>query len=280
MLHEKSSRKASYGELVEAAEKLPLPDPEKVRLKDESKFELIGHATPRVDIPSKVNGSAQFGLDVRVPEMLFAVVARCPTFGGKPAHFDATKAKAVPGVRDVFEIPALGRDMFTAGGVVVVADSTWAAMKGRDALQITWDNGAAASESTRVLCTQPCAPQRESRANASATTAMWMQCPRSDKASRGGLRISLSRARHDGADEHHGSRARQGGRSVGADAVSRLGAANGGEDARTDRPKVIVHTTLMGGGFGRRYMADYPAEAAQIAKVVGKPVQLVWSPRR
>jgi isoquinoline 1-oxidoreductase beta subunit len=80
--HEKSSRHATYGELVQAASKLPLPDPEKVELKDESDFELIGHATPRVDIPSKVNGSAQFGIDVRVPEMLFAVVARCPTFGG------------------------------------------------------------------------------------------------------------------------------------------------------------------------------------------------------
>src|ERR1700739_1425998 len=153
VLHEKSSRRASYGELVDAAQKLPLPDPEKVELKKESDFELIGHATPRVDIPSKVNGSAVFGLDVRVPEMLFAVVARCPAFGGKHAHFDGTKAKAVPGVKQVFEIPALGRDMFTAGGVAVVADSTWAAMKGRDALQITWDHGPATAESTDTLHT-------------------------------------------------------------------------------------------------------------------------------
>src|SRR5271169_4222099 len=148
VLHGKSSRKASYGELVEAAEKLPLPDQEKVPLKDVSKFEVIGHATPRVDVPSKVNGSAQFGIDVRVPEMVFAVVARCPTFGGKAAHFDATKAKAIVGVRDVFEIPALGSDMFTAGGIVVVADSTWTAMKGREALAITWDHGVAVSESS------------------------------------------------------------------------------------------------------------------------------------
>src|SRR5258706_479007 len=98
-----------------------------------------------VDVPSKVNGSAQFGIDVRVPEMVFAVVARCPTFGGKVAHFDAGKAKAIAGVRDAFEIPALGRDMFTAGGIVVVADSTWTAMKGREALQITWNHGAAVS---------------------------------------------------------------------------------------------------------------------------------------
>src|SRR5215475_1985017 len=104
VVHEDSGRKATYGELIDAAQKLPVPDPEKVELKDEADFELIGHATPRVDIPSKVNGSAGFGLDVRVPDMLFAMVARCPTFGGKATRFDAAKAKAVPGVRDVFEI--------------------------------------------------------------------------------------------------------------------------------------------------------------------------------
>ncbi|HEX4783247.1 MAG TPA: molybdopterin cofactor-binding domain-containing protein, partial [Candidatus Sulfotelmatobacter sp.] len=151
VLHEKSGRKASYGELVEAARKLPLPDPAKVQLKDEADFSLIGHATPRVDIPSKVDGTAQFGIDVRVPGMVYAVVARCPTFGGKPAHFDAAKAKAVSGVLDVFEIPAFGADKFTAGGVVVVADSTWAAMRGRDALQITWNRGAAVSESSEQM---------------------------------------------------------------------------------------------------------------------------------
>jgi len=148
VVHLKSSRKATYGELVDAASKLPLPDQEKVHLKNASDFKLIGHATPRVDVPSKVNGSAQFGIDVRVPEMLFAMVARCPTFGGKPSHFNAEKAKAVSGVHDVFEIPALPGDKFTAGGIAVVADSTWAAMKGREALEITWDHGTAASESS------------------------------------------------------------------------------------------------------------------------------------
>src|SRR4029077_268666 len=124
VVHEKSGRTATYGELVEAAMKLPVPDPAKVELKDEADFEVIGHPTPRVDIPAKVNGSAGFGLDVRVPDMLFAVIARCPTFGGKAAKYDAAKAKSVAGVRDVFEIPALGADKFTAGGVVVIADST------------------------------------------------------------------------------------------------------------------------------------------------------------
>lgn len=275
--HEKSSRHASYGELVEAASKLPLPDPEKVELKDESDFELIGHATPRVDIPSKVNGSAQFGIDVRVPEMLFAVVARCPTFGGKPAHFDASKAKAVEGVRDVFEIPALGIDMFTAGGVVVLADSTWAALKGREALQISWDHGAAVSESSESLHAALRAAAgkvgKRVRNDGNVDAALpgsakrvetMYEFPYLAHATMEPMNITVH-ARGDGAEVWAPTQS--------PDWVQRTVAKI------LDAPpeKVVVHTTLMGGGFGRRYMADYPAEAAQIAKVARKPVQLVWS---
>ena len=277
VLHATSSRHASYGELVEAAMKLPLPDPEKVQLKGESEFELIGHATPRVDIPSKVYGSAVFGLDVRVPEMLFAVVARCPTFGGKHARFDASKAKAVRGVKDVFEIPALGRDMFTAGGVVVVADSTWAAMKGREALQIAWDNGPAAAESTETLHTSLHAGAGKSGkrirndgdvdavlSNGAKRVEATYEFPFLAHATMEPMNITVH--------------ARSGEAEVWAptqspDWVQRTVA----KVLDLNPQKVIVHTTLLGGGFGRRYMADYPAEGAQIAKVVGKPVQLVWS---
>ena len=277
VVHEKSSRRASYGELVETAMKLPLPDPEKVQLKNEADFELIGHATPRVDIPSKVNGSAVFGLDVRVPEMLFAVVARCPTFGGKHAHFDASKAKAVPGVRNVFEIPALGRDMFTAGGIVVVADSTWAAMQGREALQIKWDNGAAAAESTSSLHTALHSgagrPGKRVRNDGDVDAVL------SNGAKRVEATYEFPFLAHATMEPMNITvHARSGEAEVWAptqspDWVQRTVA----KILDLQPQKVTVHTTLMGGGFGRRYMADYPAEAAQIAKVVGKPVQLVWS---
>jgi isoquinoline 1-oxidoreductase beta subunit len=277
VLHEKSDRQASYGELVEAARKLPMPDPEKVQLKDESDFELIGHATPRVDVPSKVNGSTRFGIDVRVPEMVFAVVARCPTFGGKAAHFDAGKAKAVAGVRDVFEIPALGADKFTAGGIVVVADSTWAAMKGRDALQITWDHGAAVSESSEGMRAglQGAAqkPGKRVRNDGDVDAAL----------SQGAKKIEalyemplLAHATMEPMNIT--AHVRAGDAEVWAPTQSPdwvQGTVAQGLGLKPD--KVIVHTTLMGGGFGRRYMADYPAEVAQIARVVGKPVQLVWT---
>lgn len=275
--HTKSSRQTSYGELVEAASKLPLPDPDKVPLKNESEFELIGQATPRVDIPSKVNGSAGFGLDVRVPDMLFAVVARCPTFGGKPAHFEASKAKAAPGVRDVFEIPALGKDMYTAGGIVVVADSTWAAMKGRDALQIEWDRGPAASESSaslreslRAAASRPGKRIRndgnvdEALPSSAKRVEAVYEFPHLAHATMEPMNITVHARDHE---------AEVWAPTQSPDWVQRTVAK------LLDLPpqKVIVHTTLLGGGFGRRYMADYPAEATQIAKVVGKPVQLVWS---
>ena len=275
--HTKSSRHATYGELVDAASKLPLPDPEKVPLKNESQFDLIGHATPRVDIPSKVNGSAGFGLDVRVPEMVFAVVARCPTFGGKPLHFEASKAKAVPGVRDIFEIPALGKDMYTAGGIVVVADSTWAAMKGREALQIDWDRGPAASESSAILRqslrTAASKPGKRIRNDGNVDEALPSSAKRVEAV------YEFPHLAHATMEPMNITvHARAGEAEVWAptqspDWVQRTVAK------LLDLPsqKVIVRTTLLGGGFGRRYMADYPAEAAQIAKVVGKPVQLVWS---
>ncbi len=277
VLHGKSSRKASYGELADAAAKLPLPDQEKVKLKDEEDFELIGHAFPRVDIPAKVNGSAQFGIDVRVPDILFAVVARCATFGGKPAYFDAAKAKAVAGVHDVFEIPALGRDMFTAGGIVVVADSTWAAMKGRDALQITWDNGPAVSESSESL--REALRAGSSKPGKRIRNDGDVDKPLPDGARRVEAVYEFPFLSHACMEPMNITvHAREGEAEVWAPTQSPdwvQGTVAKILDLKP--PKVVVHTTLMGGGFGRRYMADYPAEAAQIAKVVGKPVQLVWS---
>ena len=277
ILHQKSSRRASYGELIEAAAKLPLPDPEKVPLKNEKDFELIGHPVPRVDVPAKINGSAQFGLDVRVPEMLFAVLARCPTFGGKAANFDAAKAKAVAGVRDVFEIPALPGDMFTAGGVVVVADSTWAAMKGREVLQITWDHGPAVSESSDSMrqALRTAAQQAGTRvrndgdvdavlSNGTKKVEALYDLPLLAHATMEPMNITV----HARAGEAEVWAPTQSPDWVQGTVAKVLGITN---------QRVVVHTTLMGGGFGRRYMADYPAEAAQIAKVVGKPVQLVWS---
>jgi isoquinoline 1-oxidoreductase beta subunit len=124
------SKRASYGSLAEAAAKLPAP--ESVTLKKPEEWKIIGQPMRRLDTPEKITGRAQFGLDVRLPDMLTAVVAHPPTFGGKVKSFDATDAKAMPGVRAVLEIPS---------GVAVVGDHFWAAKRGRDALKVDWDLG-------------------------------------------------------------------------------------------------------------------------------------------
>jgi isoquinoline 1-oxidoreductase beta subunit len=258
VLHAKSSRKASYGGLAEAAEKLPRPDPEKVPLKDASKFEVIGHPVPRVDVPSKVNGSAQFGLDVRVPDMVFAVVARCPTFGGKAAKFDAAKAKSIPGVRDVFEISALGADKFTAGGIAVVADSTWTAMKAREALDITWDHGAAVSESSdgmkEALRAAAHKPGKRVRNDGDVNAVLSNGAKKVEAVYELPLLAHATMEPMNITVHVKGAEAEVWAPSQSPDWVQRTVANVLGIEA----PKVTVHTTLMGGGFGRRYIADFP----------------------
>jgi isoquinoline 1-oxidoreductase subunit beta len=147
VVHSSSGRRVTYGELVETAAKLPEIKADGIALKPSRDFRFIGKPIPRVDVPSKVDGSAGFGIDVRVTGMLFAVIARCPHFGGKLESFDATAAKAVPGVRAIFPVaplgslPKLDRNLNTAGGIAVVANSTWSALQGRRALKISWDKG-------------------------------------------------------------------------------------------------------------------------------------------
>lgn len=277
VVHSASSRRATYGELVETASKLPIPSAKNIELKDSSEFALIGHSTPRVDIPSKSNGSAQFGIDVRVPDMLYAVVARCPTFGGKPASFDAAKAKAMPGVRDVFEIPRMGADMFTAGGVVVVADSTWQALQARNALQITWDRGAAVSETSdqirEALRAAANKPGKRFRNDGDVDAALAKAAKKIEAVYEFPFLAHATMEPMNITVHARGQDCEIWAPSQSPDWVQRTAAAVIGIAPE----KVIVHTTLMGGGFGRRYMADFPAEAAQIAKVIGKPVQLVWT---
>jgi isoquinoline 1-oxidoreductase subunit beta len=212
-----------------------------------------------------------------VPDMLFAVIARCPTFGGKAAKYDAAKAKSVAGVRDVFEIPALGADKFTAGGVVVIADSTWAAMKGRDALGVTWDRGRAASETSEGMYAALREAARKSGkrvrndgdvdkvlSNGAKKIDVVYELPLLAHATMEPMNITV---------HARGSEAEVWAPTQSPDWVQGTVAQVLGLKPE----KVIVHTTFMGGGFGRRYMADFPGEAAQIAKQVGKPVQLVWS---
>lgn len=277
VLHSASSRKTTYGELVAAARRLPLPDPNHVRLKDPQQYTLIGHDIQHLDIPDKCRGAARFGLDVRLPGMVFAVIARCPTIGGTPATFDASKALATPGVLQVFEIPARGFRVFTAGGIVVVANSTWAAIQGRNALNITWNHGPHANESTESL--------RRQMQQSLAAAPQWsseLRGPDPDTIP-GAKRIEtvyefpfLSHACMEPMNitmHLQGDRCEAWCPSQAADASREVIA----KELGLPESAVTVHTTFMGGGFGRRYSYDFQTEAAQIARHVSTPVQLVWT---
>jgi len=270
--------KLSYGELVESASQLPVPDFEKVRLKKPEEFQIIGKPMPRKDIPSKTDGSATFGLDVRVPGMVYAVVARCPVFGGTAKSFDATKAKAMKGVLDVFQIEA-DNGVHSTGGVAVVAETTYIAMQARKQLQIDWDYGPHASESSETL-------RRQFRRLVDSQMKVVLNQGDADAAISGAPAEKRIECDYElGFQAHATMEPMNCTVHIQADRAEAWAPTQApewtaemiGKVSGLPPEKIAVHTTYMGGGFGRRYQADFALEAAQVAKRVGKPVQLVWS---
>jgi len=284
VVHGASGRRAKYGEFVETASKLPVPDARSIRLKPPSEFRFIGKPVPRVDVPSKVDGTALFGIDVRAPGMLFAVIARCPHFGGRLQTFDATTAKAVPGVCTVFPVAPLGllpkleRNVNTAGGVAVVAESTWSAIKGRRALKISWDKGPNGFESTETLQKklkeQASGPPTFVAVNLGDVLKALEKAPRrvdavyelpfQAHATMEPMNTTMH-VREDGIEVWSPTQ-------IGAGVQEEVASLAG-----IPAKQVTVHMTLCGGSFGRRYQWDYVAEAWQVAKEVKRPVQLLWT---
>ena len=256
----------TYGSLAEAAAKLPVPA--SVPLKDPSQFRLIGKATRRLDTPAKVTGKATFGIDVQLPGMVHAVVARCPVFGGTVARFDATKANAVPGVTNVVQIPQ---------GIAVVASNTWAAMEGRRALQVEWDEGANASLTSAGIRAQFVAllqkPGAVAENEGDASAALASAARRIDALyeapylahARLEPHACVAVIRGNSCEVWTGTQI-PGQAHATAVQASGLPAAN-----------VQVHTTYMGGSFGSRGGGAFVAEAVEIAKATGAPVKLTYS---
>jgi isoquinoline 1-oxidoreductase subunit beta len=261
-----TNARLTYGSLTEAAAKLAVPS--NVTLKDPAQFRLIGKPTRRLDTPAKVTGRATYGIDVTLPDMLYAIVARCPVFGGKLATFDATKAKAVAGVTHVVEIPQ---------GVAVVARNTWAAMQGRQALQVEWDEGPNASLSTPGIrelfanLTQKAGASAERHGDGEA--ALMTAVKRIDAVyeapylahARMEPFACVAHVRGNSCDVWVGTQIPGQAHST-AVRASGLPAAN-----------VRVHTTYMGGSFGSRGGGAFVAEAVEIAKRIGVPVNLTYS---
>jgi isoquinoline 1-oxidoreductase subunit beta len=270
IIHHPTKRSMTYGQLAEAAAKQPVPsDP---RLKDPKDFRLIGKPLKRVDGEWIVRGGAVYGFDVRIPGMLVAVVERCPYIGGKARTFDAGKALAVPGVRYVVPIK---KGIF--GGVAVAADTTWAALKGRDALTVDWDPGPSAtfdSEHFIASLKQSLALEGYPIRYEGDPTAALKQASR------------VVQATYEYPFQAHAPLETMNCiADVRKDRCELWLPTQTPETARNDvaamlvlpADAVIVHTTLLGGGFGRRLFVDYAHEAAELSQAIGRPVQVIWT---
>ena len=260
-------RSATYGSLAADASKLPVP--EKVAIKDPKDFTIVGKRTLRVDTPAKSNGTAEFGIDVKLPGMVYAALEQCPVIGGKVKSVDSTAAKAMPGVIAVVEIP---------DGVAVVANTWWRANMARKALSVTWDEGAGATlnstamiEGTRGAAKTGTALPLKAVGDADAVISASQKVVRAEYVSQL-LSHSPLEPMNFTADYKNGK-------------VDLIGPTQWQDAAQTSIAKALdlkpedvsVRTTFLGGGFGRRIDIDFIVQAAQISKAVGKPVKLVWS---
>src|SRR5271165_4349409 len=261
-----SGKRLGYGSLAEEAARLPVPvNPKR---KDEKDYKYIGKPTKRVDSQVKVNGKAEFGIDVRQPGLLHAVVARCPVFGGKVKTFDASKAKAVRGVKSVVQIST---------GVAVVADNTWSAMEGRRALEISWDEGPNARNSSEAIrelyherVEQAGAIARKdgdadaALAGAAKKVEAIYEVPFLAHATMEPMNCTAE-VRADGCDIYAPTQFQTFSQMTGAKLTG------------LKPEQVRVHTTYLGGGFGRRAEQDFVVEAVELSKAMKAPVQVTWS---
>ncbi len=282
VLHPASGRRLTYGALARAASVLPVPTT--VALKEPSAFTLIGTRVAQLDAPRIVAGEPLFGIDVRVPGMLHASIERAPSIGARIASIDDRAARAVPGVRDVVRIdadalPDLGDERPTcANGVAVIADSTWTAMTARRLLRVAWTSGRGANESTRERTAEArrladLAPRNRVRNDGDVDAAL------AGAARRLEATYELPLVAH-ACMEPMNATARV------ADGRCEIWApTQNPEGMRAVLARVLalpptaidVHVMRSGGGFGRRFYADYAIEAALLARAAGAPVQVVWT---
>jgi isoquinoline 1-oxidoreductase beta subunit len=260
-------KSVTFGELARAAGKLPVP--KDVKLKQAADFKLIGRSLPRLDTPSKVDGSAQFGIDVKLPGMLHAALAQCPTLGGVAKSFDAAAAEKMPGVRKVLNCPR---------GVIVIADHYWQALKARNVLKISWDPGANANLDNagiraslrQALRLGPGLSARtdgnpvQALKNAHKDLSAVYELPMLAHAPMEPMNCTAD-VSADGCDLYVGTQAQQLAQNAAATAIG------------LSPDKVRVFTTLLGGAFGRRLDIDFIPAAAIASQAAGRPVKLIWT---
>ncbi|HEY1272653.1 MAG TPA: xanthine dehydrogenase family protein molybdopterin-binding subunit [Terriglobales bacterium] len=263
--HAASNRRLTYGELANRASALPVPtDP---KLKDPKDYKLVGTRASRNDSAAKVKGEARYGIDFRLPNMKFAVLARCPVFGGKVASFDDKEARKIAGITYVGKI--------SDSAVAVVGDSSWAAMEGRRVLNVAWDEGA-----HKELNSVGISNDLKQAASSGKSFTLYSA---GDVAKASGRRVEaayeLPFMAHAPMEPGNSTAHFQGTKceiweptQVPQDVRDSAATALG-----LDPDQVTVNLTLLGGGFGRRLEHDFGVEAALVSKAVNAPVQVFWT---
>jgi isoquinoline 1-oxidoreductase subunit beta len=278
VIHVKSKRSQTYGQLAARAAAVAPPDLAQVPLKDPKDFKIIGKSHPGVDSPLVVTGKPLFGIDITVPGMLYAVFAKSPVFGGKAISANLDVIKSLPGIRAAFIVA--GGDVFNGlvSGVAIVATNWWLANKARDSLEVVWDEGATATQSTQGFANQ--------------AAALSTQTPGTKVFSDGDVTAALNAAvtQLDAAYSYpfisHATLEPQNCTAAFRDGKVEIWAPTQNPDSGrkivaktlglTDAD-ITIHMIRCGGGFGRRLMNDYMVEAAWISKQVGAPVKLLWN---
>ena len=252
VLHPDGEQKIAYGNLVQTASELEPPSD--VQVKEKSQLRITGQGLGHYDAPNIITGKAIYGLDMRVPNMLFAVMARCPVFGGRVATYDDNAARTVPGVRDVVEVD---------GKVAVVAENSWAAIQGRKALTTEWDEGRNVELTSESLIAETIVRMPKSDSSPNHLEAVYVM-PYEAHATMEPMNCIADV--HDNVCEIWAPT--QNPQEVWSDVASALGISYN---------NVTVNVTLIGGGFGRRLETDYAVEAALVSQAVGAPVQILWT---
>jgi isoquinoline 1-oxidoreductase subunit beta len=280
IVNKKTGAKIGYGDVAEAAMSLPVPSPNQLTLKTEDQFRYIGKGEIKpVDQHDIITGKAIYGIDAKLPDMRFAVIARPPVFGGKLVSYDAGETMKVPGVEKVVTIdgtPAPAKFQ-PLGGVAVIAKSTWAAMQGRDKLKIKWDDGPHAVYDSDAY-------RDQMRETANKPGLVVRNDGDAEKALASAAKVvsaeyylpHLSHAQMEPVN----ATARYADGKV--DVWAPLQSPGGTRDEVAKRLRlkpedVTIHETLLGGGFGRKSKCDYAIEAAILAKDVGQPVKVIWT---
>ena len=259
---------ATYGELASAASSIPVP--KEVKLKDPGQFKIVGKAIPRLDTPAKVNGTAEFGIDVKVPGLVYASVEMSPVIGGQAKSFDDSAVRGLPGILGVYKIN---------GGVGIVADSYWRAFKARKALKVEWDLGPAASLSTKGMWDGTKAAEKSV-----APIKVRPDVGNANDALKSAAKVLKAEyyTQHVG---HQPLEPMNMVAIVSGDKCELIGPTQFQQGAQgfaaaaigLKPENVTVRTTYLGGGFGRRIVTDFVVQAAELSKASGRPVKVLWS---